>query len=92
MSNKKNKRNNKSTSPFSNEVKFLKFEFKKMVDEMPDDEFIEMVHFLMYSSDAFEEEWAMDEGWEDEAEEFYNKGNNNSNNLKLLKNDDDLPF
>lgn len=94
MSNKKSKNNNKnSTPPFSNEVKFLKFEFKKMIDEMPDDEFIDMIYFLMYSSDAFEEEWTMDEEWEDEAEKFYKQGNKNSNNnLKLLKNDDDLLF
>lgn len=92
MSNKKSK-NKTPKAPFSNEIKLLKFEFKKMIDEMPDDEFIDMVHFLICSSDDFEEDWELDEYWEDEAEEFYNKENKNHNtNLRLLKNDDDLPF
>lgn len=94
MSNKKN--NNKSkinnnNFPFSNGVKKLKDEFKKMVDEMSDDDFIDMVSFLMYSSEDFEDEdWTFDEEWENEAEKFYNQGINKSSNFNL--DDDNLPF
>lgn len=88
MSNKKNNNNN---FPFANGIKKLKDEFKKMVDEMPDEEFIDMVSFLMHSTDDFEDEWDMDEEWEDEAEKFYNQGNNESNNFNLID-DDNLPF
>lgn len=88
MSNKNNSKNN---FPFSNEIKKMKNEFKKMIDEMSDDDFIDLISFLAYSSDDFEDEdWTFDEGWEDEAEKFYNQGNNKSNNLNL--NDDNLPF
>lgn len=96
MSNKKNSKkqnknniNNVTNLPFANEIKLLKDQFKKMVDDMPDEEFIEMVQYLMFSEMTIEDEWNMDEGWEDEAEEFYNKGNKNYNNLRLLKEDDD---
>ena len=96
MSNKKNSKkqnknniNNVTNLPFANEIKLLKDQFKKMVDDMPDEEFIEMVQYLMFSEMTIEDEWNMDEGWEDEAEEFYKKGNKNYNNLRLLKEDDD---
>jgi quinol monooxygenase YgiN len=88
MSNKKNNNNN---FPFANGIKKLKDDFKKMVDEMPDEEFIDMVSFLMHSTDDFEDEWDMDEEWEDEAKKFYNQGNNKSNNFNLID-DDNLPF
>ena len=40
--------------------------------------------------DCFDDEnWTFDEGWEDEAEKFYNQNNNEINNLI---NNDDLPF
>ena len=87
-----NKKNNKKQIPFANEIKAMKDAFKKSVDEMPDEEFLDLVSFLMFSSENFEdEEWTFDEEWEDEAEKFYNQGNNKSNNNNLI-NDDDLPF
>lgn len=89
MSNKKNKK--KNNYPFKNEIKLMKDDFKKLIDEMEDEEFISMISFLMFSSDTFEEEWATDEGWEDEAEKFYNKGKNNISNFPIIENDD-LPF
>lgn len=94
MSNKKNR--NKKTSnniqnfPFANEIKQLKENFKRSIDEMPDEDFIDMISYLMFSSEDFEDEdWTFDEEWEDEAEKFYNQGNTTSNNDF---NDDDLPF
>lgn len=44
---KKKSTNQNSNYPFSNEIKQVKYEFKKMVDEMPDEEFvIFMLHFI----------------------------------------------
>lgn len=85
-----NKKNNKNNLPFASEVKQMKDEFKKIIDTMSDDEFLDLVSFLMFSSEDFEDEdWTFDEEWEDEAEEFYNQRNNKSNNNF---NDEDLPF
>ena len=53
---------NEKILPFANETKKLKNDFKKMIDEMPDEEFIDMMFFLI-SSD-FEEDF--DEGFEDD--------------------------
>lgn len=94
MSNKKNrnKKPNKNIQnfPFANEVKQLKENFKRSIDEMPDEDFIDMISYLMFGSEDFEDEdWTFDEEWEDEAEKFYNQGNTASNNDF---NDDDLPF
>ena len=94
MCNKKN-RNKKANNhiqnfPFANEIKQLKENFKRSIDEMQDEDFIDMISYLMFSSEDFEDEdWTFDEEWEDEAEKFYNQGNNTSNNDF---NDDDLPF
>ena len=89
MSKSKNKNN---TFPFADEVKKLKHEFKTMIDNMSDDDFLDLISFLEFDAEDFEyEDWAFDEGWEDEAERFYNAKNNNSNNLTLIDNDD-LPF
>lgn len=85
-----NKKNNKNNLPFASEVKQMKDEFKKMIDTMSDDEFLDLISFLMFSSEDFEDEdWTFDEEWEDESEEFYNQRNNKSNNDF---NDEDLPF
>lgn len=89
MSNKKNIKNN---LPFANEIKQMKDEFKKMIDTMSDEEFIDLVSFLMFSTEEFEDEnWSFDEEWEDEAEKFYNQGSKKSNNITPI-NDNDLPF
>lgn len=85
-----NKKSNKNNLPFASEVKQMKDEFKKIIDTMSDDEFLDLVSFLMFSSEDFEDEdWTFDEEWEDEAEKFYNQRNNKSNNNF---NDEDLPF
>ena len=64
----------------------LKEEYKKMIDAMPDDEFIAYMSFISGMNDMceddYEEMWADDEGWEDEAAKFYGYDNN----------DEDLPF
>lgn len=89
--NKKNKNRNqnikKNNFPYLNEIKHLKDEFKKMIDEMSDEEFLSFTFDFMgfmneYDEDLIEEMWADDEGWEDEAEKFYNNSNEN----------EDLPF
>lgn len=87
MSNKKN--NQRNNFPFSNEVKLMKDEFKRTIDKMSDDEFLELIFYLstgFLDEDEFEEAWSEDEGWEDEAAKFYGY---NSNDIKY---DDSLPF
>ena len=91
MSNKKSSKNKKNSNfPFANDVKLMKDDFKNMVDEMPDDDFLDMISFLTFSFDDIDEMWAEDEGWEDEAEKFYNKGENNIYNFQI--DDDSIPF
>lgn len=87
----KKKHNNKNNFPFSNEVKQIKDEFKRMIDTMSDDDFMSMISFLMLDSYDFEDEdWTFDEEWEDEAIKFYNE--ENSNNYKSIDDDENLPF
>lgn len=69
----KKKHNNKMNYPFSNEIKQLKEEYKKMIDAMTDTDYEEM--------------WAEDEGWEDEAAKFYKYDGND-----YPLDDEDLPF
>lgn len=87
----KKKHNNKMNYPFSNDIKQLKEEYKKMIDTMPDDEFIEYMYFISSMEEMtdtdYEEMWAEDEDWEDEATKFY-KYHGNGNPLD----DEDLPF
>ena len=66
MSNKR--KNNKNSFPYSNELKRAREEFKKMIDEMSDEEFLDFSFLLMQFTEDFEDEWAEDEGWEDKAE------------------------
>lgn len=83
------KKNNKNY-PFSNEVKKIKEEFKQLIDTMSDDDFMDMMSILMIESEYIDDDfWNYDEGWDDEAEKFYNQNNNEINNLF---NDEDLPF
>ncbi len=74
MSNKKNIKNNTSKFPFSDEVKQLKAEFKKMIDEMDDEEFLDFSFALMdLSMDFDDEEWDDDEF---DDEDFFDDKNN----------------
>ena len=87
------KRNN--ILPFSNEIDNLKHEFKRMIDEMPNKEFLDLLYFLMETATEFvDEDCNFDEEWEDEAKKFYNQNSNkkNKNNFKLIDNDDYLLF
>ena len=77
----------------------MKHDFKKMIDEMPDEEFLDLLYFLMETSADFEDEdWLFDEEWKAETEKFYNQNstkkynNKNKNNFKLIDNDDSLPL
>lgn len=81
------KKSNKNKLPFASEVKQMKDEFKKLIDTMSDDEFLDLISFLTFSFE--DEDWTFDEEWENEAEEFYNQRNNESNNDF---NDENLPF
>lgn len=86
----KKKRNNKNNFPFSNEVKLIKDEFKRMIDTMSDDDFMSMISVLMLDYGDFEDEdWTFDEEWEDEAIKFYNEENSNNSNFI---DDENLPF
>lgn len=83
------KNNNKY--PFANEVKRMKNNFKKMIDSMPDDDFLDFIEYInacveMSDEDYDEELWSNDEGWEDETAKFYGY------NFKDIEDDDSLPF
>lgn len=81
MNNKKNK------YPFANEVKEMKDNFKKMIDSMSDDEFLDFIEYINACTNISDEElWNGDEGWEDETSKFYGY------NLDDIEDDDSLPF
>ena len=82
---------NNNNYPFANEVKRMKNNFKKMIDSMPDDDFLDFIEYInacveMSDEDYDEELWSNDEGWEDEAAKFYGY------NFKDIEDDDSLPF
>lgn len=58
---------NEKILPFANETKKLKNDFKKMIDDMPDEDFLDMIFFLMNSE--FDEDF--DEEFEDDFEEEF---------------------
>ena len=96
---KRKKYNNKDDNhnfPFNNEISLAKHHFKQMIDEMPDDVFAEFclsleAYFGIGDEEWIQEQWAIDEGWEDDAEAFYKHYNNSSENSTLFD-DDTLPF
>ena len=95
MSNKKNNKHNNNL-PFNNSIAKAKHEFKQAIDDMPDDVFVDFCFSLqsyldIFDEDWIEEQWAIDEGWEDEAEAFYNHYKHSDDNLTLFD-DDSLPF
>ena len=84
-------KNNKNKYPFANEVKQMKDNFKKMIDSMSDDEFLDFIEYIntcteISNEDYDEELWSGDEGWEDEAAKFYGYNPND------IADDDSLPF
>lgn len=77
--------------PFANEVKEMKDNFKRMIDSMSDDEFLNFIEYInacteISDEDYDEELWSGDECWEDEAAKFYGY------NPDDIKDDDSLPF
>ena len=53
----------------------MKDNFKRMIDSMSDDEFLDFIEYInacteIYDENYDEELWAGDEGWEDEAAKF----------------------
>lgn len=84
-------KDNKNKYPFANEVKEMKDNFKKMIDSMSDDEFLDFIEYINYCAEISNEDydeglWSGDEGWEDEAAKFYGY------NLDEIEDDDSLPF
>ena len=84
-------KSNKNKYPFANEVKEMKDNFKRMIDSMSDDEFLDFIEYInacteISDEDYDEELWSSDEGWEDEAAKFYGY------NPDDIENDDSLPF
>ena len=65
----------------------MKDTFKRTIDEMSDEEFIDFISFLMFSSDEdFEDDdWDFNEMWEDDSEILQDYEDVNSD-------DDILPF
>lgn len=89
MSKNKSKKNN-NNFPYSNVIPKMKDDFKKMIDLMPNDDFINLLYSLMLDYGDFEyDDWCFDEEWEDEAIKFYNK--KDSDNYNFID-DDSLPF
>lgn len=84
-------KNNKNKYPFANEIKEMKDNFKRMIDSMSDDDFLNFIEYInacaeMSDEDYDEELWSDDEGWEDEAAKFYGY------NLKDIEDDESIPF
>lgn len=84
-------KNNNNKYPFANKVKEMKDNFKRMIDSMSDDEFLNFIEYINACSDISDEDyaeelWTGDEGWEDEAAKFYGY------NPDDIKDDDSLPF
>lgn len=82
---------NKNRYPFANEVKEMKDNFKRMIDSMSDEEFLDFIEYINACAEGpfedFDEEmWADDEGWEDEAAKFYGYDPNNT------PEEDSIPF
>lgn len=84
-------KNNKNKYPFANEVMEMKNNFKRMVDFISDDEFLNFIEYInacdeISSEDYDKELWPFDEGWEDEAAKFYGY------NPDDIEDNDSLPF
>ena len=84
-------KNTKNKYPFSNEVKEMKDNFKRMIDSMSNDEFLDFIEYIntcteIFDEDCDEELWFGDEGWEDEAAKFYGY------NPDDFEDDDSLPL
>lgn len=80
-------KNNNNKYPFANEVKEMKDNFKRMIDSMSDDEFLDFIEYINACTEISDEElWSGDEGWEDEAAKFYGY------NPDDIEDDDSLPF
>ena len=84
-------KSNKNKYSFANEVKEMKDNFKKMIDSMSDDEFLDFIEYINACTEISDEDydkelWSSDEGWEDEAAKFYGY------NPDDIQNDDSLPF
>ncbi len=89
---KKNNKNNKNQIPSHAEINKMKSDFKKMIDEMCDEEFLLFTCAVFELMDELENCCEEDEDgdWEFEVEDFDNK---NSNIIYFNPNEDDeLPF
>ena len=53
----KNNKNNKNKYPFANEVKEMKDNFKRMIDSMSDDEFLDFIEYINACTEIFDEDF-----------------------------------
>ncbi len=67
--------------PFANQTKKLKNDFKQMIDEMPDDDFLDMMFFLMNS--GFDEDF--DKEFDNDTNDFENPFSGEMINFKCPK-------
>ncbi len=56
-------KNRKNNSSYSNEIKKMKEDFKKMIDEMSNEEFMDFSFLLMAILDDFEDD-SEDDNWD----------------------------
>lgn len=76
---------------FTNEIKEMKDNFKKMIDSLSDYEFLDFIEYIntcsyISNEDYDDELWTGDEGWEGEAAKFYGY------NPDTIEDDDNLPL
>ncbi len=85
------KKDEKKTLPFANEITIMKEEVKKKIDAMSPEEFLNIVGFLMMDSDTLEDDFSEYEEFEDE-DPFENIPVKSNIRKFPIRNDADLPF
>ena len=88
MSSKKHSNKRKNNFPFANEIKEARYGFKKMIDEMPDEEFMEFLMLFLDFVDILNDE-------EDEYDEFWGEDDfDDYDDCEYIDEyeDEDLPF
>lgn len=88
MSSKKHSNKRKNNFPFANEIKEARYGFKKMIDEMPDEEFMEFILLFLDFVDMFDNE---DNNLDEFLEEDYLEDYDDDEYIEEYE-DEDLPF
>lgn len=86
------KKYNNKNFPYADFIQKLKEEFKASIDELSDEEFLDLITFLMFSSDDFDEDELLDDDLEDDEDFdiFYDEPELDFRKHHL--DDDSLPF